>query len=1102
MEKSPHLLVYKASAGSGKTFTLAVQYILQLIEDPLAYRRILAVTFTNKATTEMKERILSQLYGIALNDTASEGYLSVIRKITGKKDTEIRQAARQALNNIIHDYSRFRIETIDSFFQSVMRNLARELELGANLSIELNNKDVLSDAVDLMLEKLDRNSPVLQWLLEYAEERIAEDKRWNMAGEIKGFGMNIFNETYLEQGELLREKLKDPKFITNYRKELSNLREEALDQIKGFSTHFREVLEKHGLSPEDLKNGSRGIGSYFRKLETGSLGDDLVNKTTSDCLAAAENWASRTSPNKETIISLAETELIDILKAAEQMRPKTKLLVNSCDLSLKYLNNLRLLSYIDLEVHEQNNIHNRFLLSDTNALLHRLIHEGDASFIYEKIGTTIDRVMIDEFQDTSRLQWENFHLLLEECLAQKDGSLIVGDIKQSIYRWRGGDWKILAGLEEDPAFRVKTIQLETNWRSEARIISFNNNLFETACRILDERMAEEKDGNDTNAAAPLVNAYSDVSQLCNKKEENGYVRLSFIQDSKDLPYSDTLLQQMTEEVERLIQTGININDIAILVRKKKVIPEIADYFDKHTPYRIVSDEAFRLDASLAICMMIDGLRYLADPEDRIACARLAVAYQKEILHRETDLNTILLNRVEDFLPEAFISQISTWRLMPLYELFEKLFLLFELKEIKEQDAYLCAFYDAVTEYLQNQSSELTAFLTYWDETMCSRTIPSGEMSGIKIMSIHKSKGLEFHTVLIPYCDWKMENETNNHLVWCPVPERYENLEPFNQLCLTPVNFSKNMNDSIYQDSYQEERLQLWVDNLNLLYVAFTRACKNLIVWAKSDTKGTVAELLQEALGQMAAPKMNLQTITVELSAENLQMEEQADTDEQADVPNTEIEVYEYGVIMPSGSRKKDSATSGNKLSQTSEDLPIYIESLETNIEFKQSNRSAAFIAGEEDEHSQDFYISRGQLLHYLFASVKTAEDLNQAVEKLKFEGIIETAEQEAEITRIARKALTQPQICKWFDGTWEVINECSIIYPLADGTVKTERPDRVMQKDGQVVVLDFKFGRKKAEYQQQVAGYMKLLREMGHKQVEGYVWYVYTNELDPVAEIC
>lgn len=1103
MEQAPHLLVYKASAGSGKTFTLAVQYILQLIEDPLAYRRILAVTFTNKATTEMKERILSQLYGMATGDEASEGYLAEIRKSSGKTDSQIRQAARQALNNIIHDYSRFRIETIDSFFQSVMRNLARELELGANLSIELNNADVLSDAVDLMLEKLDRNSPVLQWLLEYAEERIAEDKRWNMAGEIKSFGMNIFNETYLEQGEPLREKLKDPKFITSYRQELNDLREEALDQIKGFSTHFREVLERHGLTPDDLKNGSRGIGSYFRKLEAGSLGDDLRNKTTTDCLAAPENWTSRTSPNKELIASLAENELMDILKAAEAMRPKTNLLVNSCDLSLKHLNNLRLLIYMDQEVHLQNNRHNRFLLSDTNALLHRLIHEGDASFIYEKIGTTIDRVMIDEFQDTSRLQWENFHLLLEECLAQKNGSLIVGDIKQSIYRWRGGDWKILAGLENDPDFRVRTVQLETNWRSEARIIDFNNNIFETACRVLNERTNEgtEPDGNETTCA-PLVNAYRDVRQLCNKKEENGFVRLSFIRDSKDLPYPEVLLHQMTETVEQLVQTGININDIAILVRKKKVIPDIADYFDKHTPYRIVSDEAFRLDASLAVCMMIDGLRYLANPDDRIACARLAVAYQKEILHRPADLNTILLNRVENFLPEEFINRISIWRLMPLYELLEKLFVLFDLKEIREQDAYLCAFYDAVTEYLQDQSSELTAFLTYWDETMCGRTIPSGEMSGIKILSIHKSKGLEFHTVLIPFCDWKMENETNNHLVWCPVPEKYEDLEPFNKLDLTPVNYCKIMNESIYRDSYQEERLQLWVDNLNLLYVAFTRACKNLIVWAKSDTKGTVAELLQEALGQMKTPQMKLQTITIELPADETKMEKQFDAEETTNVASTEICVYEYGNVMPSSCTKKESDTSGNKLSRPSEDLPIHIESLETDIDFKQSNRSASFIAGETDEHSRDFYINRGQLLHYLFASVKKATDLDKAIEKLKFEGVIETEEQEKEIVLIASKALTQPEISKWFDGTWEVINECSIIYTLDDGTVKTERPDRVMQKNGVVVVLDFKFGRKKTAYQQQVAGYMQLLRQMGHERVEGYVWYVYLNELEPVVEIC
>ena len=235
MEQHPQLLVYKASAGSGKTFTLAVHYIRQLIEDPYAYRRILAVTFTNKATAEMKERILEQLYGIATADEGSEGYLKKIQKTSTKSVEEIRESAREALRHIIHDYSRFRIETIDSFFQSVMRNLARELELGANLSIELNNTEVLSDAVDAMIEKLDRRSPVLYWLLEYIEERIVNDRRWDVSKDIKGFGQNIFDESYIEKGEGLRRKLADPNFIPSYRDELKSIREEVLEFMKGFS---------------------------------------------------------------------------------------------------------------------------------------------------------------------------------------------------------------------------------------------------------------------------------------------------------------------------------------------------------------------------------------------------------------------------------------------------------------------------------------------------------------------------------------------------------------------------------------------------------------------------------------------------------------------------------------------------------------------------------------------------------------------------------------------------------------------------------------------------------------------------------------------------
>ena len=1082
MEQDPRLLVYKASAGSGKTFTLAVQYIRQLIEDPYSYRRILAVTFTNKATTEMKERILSQLYGIATSLKSSDGYLKEIMKTSNKSVDEIRKAADTALKNIIHDYSRFRIETIDSFFQSVMRNLARELELGANMTIELNNGDVLSDAVDSMIEKLDRMSPTLYWLLEYIEERIADDKRWNVSSEIKGFGRNIFDEAYIEKGVALREKLKDTKFIPQYRKKLQEKRESILDTMKGFNEHFQEILNANGLTPTDLKNGARGIGSYFNKIASGKLSNDVRNSTVEKCLEGAENWTTKTSPYKDTIISLADQVLIQVLNDAESTRMASNKVLNSCDMSLRYLNNLQLLMRIDSEVREQNLSHNRFLLSDTNALLHSIIREGDASFVYEKIGTTIDTVMIDEFQDTSRMQWENFHLLLEESLAQKEGSMIVGDIKQSIYRWRNGDWKILAGLDKDRSFRLNSKTLDTNWRSEANIIAFNNDIFTSACKVLNERYKADE-GED---CTQLLDAYSDVRQKTSKDTKEGYIKLSFLKNSEEHPYTDTTMELLAEEVDSLVKKGVRVNDIAILVRKNKSIPAIADYFDKNTPYRVVSDEAFRLDASLAVCMLIDGLRYISEPTDRIACARLAVAYQKEILKKDVDYNTVLLNSVEDYLPAEFRLMLPEMSLMPLYELLEKLFVIFRMDMIEEQDAYLCAFYDAVTEYMQNNSSELTSFLTYWNDTLYAKTIPSGEISGIRILSIHKSKGLEYHTVLLPFCDWKMENETYNHMLWCRINEADADKEPFCELDLTPVNYSSAMAESYFSDSYREERLQLWVDNLNLLYVAFTRACKNLIVWCKDEQKDTVSKLLKESIDCMKEIKMTCN------------MPELDEEDEENKEENDEPIVYEYGEICISGEKKKSDST--NRLVAIPDAVNVKIESLETEIDFKQSNRSADFIRGDEDEEEnlRSQYIRQGQLLHTLFASIDTKEDLTAAIERLLFEGVIESAEKAQEIYEIAEKALNLDEVKDWYSGEWTLYNECSIIYNDEQGKMQTRRPDRVMMKGKEVIVVDFKFGKKKPEYSTQVREYMSLLSEMGYTGIKGYIWYVYSGELENV----
>lgn len=1016
----------------------------------------------------MKERILSQLYGIWINDKSSKAYLEKITEELGMPKEQIRMAAGKALHLMIHDYSRFRVETIDSFFQSVMRNLARELELGANLTIELNNMEVLSDAVDSMIEKLNRQSPVLYWLLEYIEERIADDKRWNVSGEIKNFGRNIFDEGYIEKGDGLRRKLQDKDCIKNYRRTLQAIETEALEQMKGFADQFFGILESNGLAIDNLANKSKGVSSYFSKLQMGKLDDSLRNATVEKHLASPENWSPKSSPRRNAITELAAAELIPLLQTAEEFRSKNNMLVNSCQLSLRYINNVRLLANIDEEVRRLNYENNRFLLSDTNVLLHNLVHDGDSSFVFEKIGTTIRNVMIDEFQDTSRMQWDNFRLLLLEGLSQGENSLIVGDVKQSIYRWRNGDWGILNGLKDHiESFPINVKTLTTNRRSAGNIIEFNNKVFTAACHTLNDIYKSEQ-GEECK---DLKEAYVDVCQEKDKDPDGGYVKVTFLTEKEEMAYVEDTLQQLANETQLLVTAGIQLKDIAILVRKNKTIPLVADYFDKNTPYKIVSDEAFQLNASLAICMIMDGLRYLSNPENRIAKAQLAAAYQNEILKNNIDLNTLLLNDIDEYLPVSFIEQQKKLRLMPLYELMEKLFGLFEMSRIKQQDAYLCAFFDAVVEYLQNNSSEMSAFIAFWEETLSQKTIPSGEVEGIRIISIHKSKGLEYHTVLLPFCDWNMEKERSlTHLIWC-TPK----VAPFNDLDIVPVNYSTAMQQSIYREEYLNERLQLWVDNLNLLYVAFTRAKKNLIIWGKDGLKGTVSELLQQAMGQISIPQHEHGSSHLEKSEDN------TDTDNIA---------YEMGTLYLSEEKRTDGIIK-NKLLMNPEKIPLHLESLESNIEFKQSNRSAEFIRGEEETGER--YIRQGQLLHNLFSVIRTQNDIPSAIERLRFEGIIESAEQERQIKKLTEWALNHPLVKEWYSGNWELYNECAIIYK-EKGELQTRRPDRVMMKDGKVVVVDFKFGKKRTDYNKQVRDYMNLLSDMGYENIRGYLWYVFDNE--------
>ena len=984
------LLVYKASAGSGKTFTLAVEYIKHLITDPRAYRRILAVTFTNKATAEMKERIIQTLYGLWTSDRASDAYLQCLRQeLPGQSEEDIRLRAGEALLAMLHDYGRFRVETIDSFFQSVMRNLARELELSPNLNIELDNDKVLSEAVDSLIENLTPSSPVLTLLLNYINERIAEDKRWNVSDEVKAFARNIFNEGYVERGAMLRVKMQDSHAVTLYREVLREMSARALAEMKELAQRFYDILETHGLSSEDLKGGKNSIGGYFRKLRSGKLADkDLPMATLAKSLDQAENWATRQSSRKEDIIALARNTLIPLLEEAERRRPKAEYTVNSCTLSLRHLDKLQLLNHIDEEVRRLNHEANRFLLSDTNALLHRLMAEGDSSFIYEKIGTIVSHVMIDEFQDTSRMQWDNFRLLLSEGLAQGHDSLIVGDVKQSIY-------------------------------------------------------------------LALQEAYADVAQESPKNKQRGYVQVHFLHPENAEDYQRLTLEALGTEVRRLLNMGIRLNDIAILVRKNKNIPPIANYFDRELGLSIVSDEAFRLDASTAVCTLVDALRTLAAPEDNIARATLTM-----------DLGLW----VNQPLPDVLEQRRDELGLMPLYELLEELYTLFGLDKAEGQDAYLFAFFDAVSAYLKDHSSDLGDFIHYWDETLGAKTIPGGELDGIRIFSIHKSKGLEFHTVLIPYCDWKLENETNNQLVWCPPAD-----QPYNQLDLVPVTYSSTMATSTYRNAYLQERLQLWVDNLNLLYVAFTRAGTNLVCWTRDGQKSTISELLTSVLPHLAEKGIGQW--------------------------NEEEGLYEYGTLLPNPVCEHPSTTdtTHNRLLQKPEPMPVQMVSARPSVTFRQSNRSADFLAGVSETEASHRMIDRGRLLHTLFADIHTLNDIDPAIDRLVAEGVIAEPDTEANIRALAHRAFSLPQIQDWYSGTWRLFSECEIIWQ-EDGVLHTRRPDRVMVRGEEVVVVDFKFGKPDRKYNRQVQGYLNLLTRMGTAPAttHGYLWYVDEGRIEKV----
>ena len=1067
------LTVYKASAGSGKTFTLATEYIRLLVENPQCYRNILAVTFTNKATEEMKMRILSQLYGIWKQLPESNNYLKNIQEKTGLAPNVISERAGLALNNLTHNYNYFRVETIDTFFQSVLRNMARELDLTTNLRIGLNDYQVEELAVDQLIEDLTTTDVMLQWILKYIMENISDDKSWNVIAQIKKFGQNIFKDYYKEVSITLEQKMGEAGFFENYTTCLRDLRKAAEEYMKEIGESFFDTLEGEGLNVDDLSSKQRGIASFFNKLRKGTFDPSIITTTVANHLENIEKWCPKTNPRRDVVLQVVESSLIQILKCAVEAQEKQWKIFQSSNLTLRHLNQLRLLSSIEKKVREINETENRFLLSDTQQLLHSLIDGSDSPFIFEKIGTQLQHVMIDEFQDTSTIQWQNFKVLLAETMSHEDDSnLIVGDVKQSIYRWRSGDWRLLNGIENQFNSMLMEIKsLSTNYRSTRNVIDFNNTFFRHAAKVeyqaLEELECDERE--------QLEKAYADVEQkVPDDKKDEGRVTIELLPNNE---YQESVLEHTVEYVRELIDAGVSQKDIAILVRYNNHIPLIAQYFLENLPeVSIVSDEAFRLEASSAVCLMIQALHLLLHPDDQLTKAAIVKTWLCTVQGKELTDDQFMIagNNLDEYLPEAYIGHFDELLTLPLYELAEKIYSIFQLHLLEGQGAYLCAFYDHLANYVNENTTDIQSFLTEWEENLSKKTIQSDETNGIRLISIHKSKGLEFDHVIIPYCDWTLEKYSDN-IIWCKPDEA-----PFNDLPIAPIDYSPKMMGSIYEKEYLHEHLQNTVDNLNLLYVAFTRAAKSLYVVGKRGAKNSRSALIELCLPLVAESMLEAQLEGME--------------------NNEAAIVFEYGTCQtsqPELPSQKNEKESSNPFLQKSEAISVSIRTYDSKVNFRQSNRSRDFIEGE-DIDQQRRYIQAGSILHEIFSTIQTEKDIPEALQRLQFEGILYDEEMTAErITSMLRKRLSDPRVASWFSPRWTLFNECTIL-SVEDGEVHEHRPDRVITDGDEWIVVDFKFGHPDPEYHTQVRRYMDLLSSMGHQNIKGYLWYVYSNKIEEV----
>lgn len=1081
------LTIYKASAGSGKTFQLVVEYLRLLLDNPQNYRHILAVTFTNKATNEMKTRILETLNELA-NDKPSK-YIEEIQMEKHLSEIQIRKNAKVVLKNILHDYNRFSISTIDSFTQRIIKSFNRELGISPDFRLELDSEMILAEATDRLLSKIDNDKKLLNWLIDFSREKIEESRSQRIEEDIKLLGNELFRENFQLFFPDNSESVYSRENLVEFGNELNAIKGRFENHLKSLGKKTVSIIEANNLTVNDFYYTTNGIAGFLYANAKGEIKEPGMRVLSAE--AETEKWYNKKHTEAEKIHRLVESHLKPLLSEILEYQQKHMEHYNSAVIVLKQLRILGILADLKAEIKALLQEKGVLQISDSNLLLNRIIGNSDSPFIYEKTGSYYHHFMLDEFQDTSGLQWDNFRPLIVNSLAEGNKNLLVGDVKQSIYRWRNSDYKILAeSVNEDfPAGQIKENHLEKNWRSDKNIIRFNNNIFKNLISVFEETLFRTIDDNGEYYTNRFWKITESIEQIPGntKAGETGFVKIKFLDEDQ---FFENSVKQTIEQIKHLQDKGIEASDIAILIRKKDEGTPIIEAFLKEAALpenakynlTVLSNESLFLFASQGVLLVLNVIGLIINPDNEITKSALVNQWcswlEPELRQTEktTGKNSAFSGQspISDYSPESFTLVFENELAPKISEIKKKVLLtsldeaviqicsVFRLFEIETELPFLQTLIDKAGELKSTLSNDLSNLLYWWNETGYKTSVSvNEEIDSVRLLTVHKAKGLEFKAVLIPFFNWKIVPPGNMApILWC----RPQNA-PFNRFPLLPVRSGSALKKSYFKGDFAEESANQFIDTFNLVYVAFTRAKTVLTIHcpAPKEQTGNSEEKVKpvEFLLKKALEKMVVNT-------------------EFKSCLNADNTIFELGSV-PDLSDK-------NKIAKSVLIKKYHFNDFGERIKLRISGEDF-LVTGEKKTAVKN----KGKIIHEILSSVKTGADVENACLKAFADGKIDKNEL-TEIQNTLKISFENPFISDWFSGKYKILNERSL---LKSG--KILRPDRIMYNEAIAIVVDYKTGEKKQEkYSRQVSDYAKTLKETGFNKVEGYLWYINQNEIEKV----